>query len=77
MDLEPECCPGCGLKYSAFRTGLTYKEVYDMFWSTSDDPNEWKYKRRSTVLGKWRQVKRELWDRHIYGCAQVAESVPF
>lgn len=39
-----------------------------MFWTDSDDPADWVYKRRRTVLGKWHQIKRELWDEHLDMC---------
>jgi hypothetical protein len=66
-------CPYCGARYSKLRTGLTYKDVYGMLWSYSDDPRDWRYKRRNTVLGKWCQIKQQLWEEHIYCCEQVAE----
>jgi hypothetical protein len=44
-----------------------------MLWSYSDDPRDWRYKRRNTVLGKWCQIKQQLWEEHIYCCEQVAE----
>jgi hypothetical protein len=65
--------------YEAFRTGLTFKDVYDMVWSYSNDPKDWpkgtaspkpgkrKKKtagRRHTVLGKWREIKLEMWYRY-------------
>lgn len=65
-------CPFCGLRYRQFRTGLTYKDVFDMLWSGSADPKDWQYKRRGTVLGKWREIKLSLWGRHLDGCAQEA-----
>jgi hypothetical protein len=61
-------CVHCGLRYSDMRTGLTYKDVYEMFWSGSDDTSTWVNKRRGTVLGRWHQLKLELWERHIDLC---------
>lgn len=49
------------MTYEQFRTGLTYRDVYRMLWSSSDDPKTWRYKRRRTVLGMWRQIKQEMW----------------
>lgn len=51
--------------YDKFRTGLTYDDVKAMFYDNSDDPKDWKYKRRGTVLGKWHQIKMELYERAI------------
>ena len=53
------------LSYEAFRTGLTFREVRRMLWVHSDDPRDWKYKRRKTVLGLWRSIKLGLWDRYL------------
>lgn len=64
-------CPNCGLKYRDFRTGFTYAEVYQMLWVASDDARDWRYKRRGTVLGKWRQLKLQMWDRHLAGCRPI------
>ena len=57
-------CPGCGLLYRDFSTGLTYQEVFAMFWTISEDSDEWRYKRRHTVLGKWHQIKQDMWRQH-------------
>lgn len=71
-------CPGCGIRYRDFTTGLTYNDVHKMMWDTSPDPNEWRYKRRGTVLGLWHQTKMELWERHIDGCFEThTGEVPF
>lgn len=48
-------------EYKAFRTGLTYRDVYQMPWSSSGDSKDWRYKRRHTVLGLWRSIKLSLW----------------
>jgi hypothetical protein len=65
-------CPACGLKYEDFRTGLTFQDVKDTFWSGSDDPADWKYSRRHSVLGRWHQMKLELWTEHTDNCGQIA-----
>lgn len=49
------------MTYDEFRTGLTYRDVFQMLWSSSGDPKDWRYKRRGTVLGMWRQIKLEMW----------------
>jgi hypothetical protein len=46
-----------------------------MFWSGSDDPADWKYKRRHTILGKWHQIKQEMWQQHIENCEKEEEIV--
>ena len=63
-----DVCPYCGLPYDDFRTGMTFKEVRSLFWVEDEDPAAWKYKRRHTVLGKWRQIKLELFSEHINYC---------
>lgn len=65
-----EECPTCGVRYGDFRTGLTYREVYIMLMDNSDDPQEWKYKRRATVLGYWFGLKQEMWKMHQWECEQ-------
>lgn len=47
--------------YEEFRTQLTFAQVRQMLWVQSSDPKDWRYKRRNTVLGLWRQIKREMY----------------
>jgi len=68
-----EICPICGITYQEFRTGLDYAEVRAMFWSPNPDPSTWRYKRRATVLGKWHQIKQEMWANHLESCCPVEE----
>lgn len=58
-------CPHCGIRYGDFRTGLTFREVYHYLWDRDR-------KRRRTVLGKWHELKRQLWEHHVDlgGCEQ-------
>ena len=73
-------CPVCETRYRDFRTGLTYQAVHDQLKDGSDDPRDWKYKRRHTVLGYWHQLKREWWAYHLWQCEQqrlFEEQVPF
>jgi len=51
--------------YAEFRTGLSYRDVYQMLWSGSDDPRTWRYKGRHTVLGLWHQLKQQLWQQYL------------
>lgn len=53
------------IAYDDFRTGLTFREVRQMLWVHSDDPRDWKYKRRRTVLGMWRQLKLQLYAQYL------------
>ncbi|HET7036573.1 MAG TPA: hypothetical protein VFI42_12895 [Thermomicrobiaceae bacterium] len=53
------------MTYAEFRTGLRYRDVYHMLWSGSDDPRDWRYKRRHTVLGFWHQIKLQLWQQYL------------
>jgi hypothetical protein len=46
------------LSYEEFRTGLTYREVYEMIRSR-------RWRRRRGVLGKWREIKLAMYARYI------------
>ena len=61
-------CPHCGITYGEFRTGYTYGDIYEMLWTADEDPERWVYKRRHTILGRWMQIKREMWRSHIANC---------
>ena len=65
---NPERC-SCGCDYRDLRTGMTYKEV-----RRSMDPDRWKGRRRSSVLGYWREMKLGLWDEIHRSCEESAES---
>jgi len=54
--------------YKDFRTGTTYDEVWLSMSDNSPDPRDWKYKKRNTVMGKWFQIKQEMWKKHIKEC---------
>lgn len=70
-----EVCPKCGTTYGDFKTGLTYYEVWLMFWTAPDAPSdEWKYTTRGVILGKWFQIKREFWDLHKEQCERQSEN---
>jgi hypothetical protein len=59
---------------------MTYRDVYLMFWDCSTDTSEWKYKRPGTILGKWHQIKKEMFERHTeYECRpeNLEDDVPF
>ena len=61
-------CPNCKIEYHQFKTGFTFADIYDMFWTPNPDPNQWRYKRRNTILGKWREIKLSMWERHLETC---------
>lgn len=46
------------VSYDEFRTGLSYGEVYYLIWSRP-------YKRRHGVLGKWRELKKQMYEEYI------------
>ncbi len=56
------------------RTGYTFAEVKDMLWVGSEDPADWRYKRRNTVLGHWRSLKLAMWEIHLGECEQQKEA---
>lgn len=60
-----EKCSHCGIRYKDFRTGESYESVWLLMYDTSPDSAEWKYKRRGTVLGKWFEIKQQMWKQHI------------
>lgn len=67
-----EKCGWCELTYRNFRTGLDYKTVREWFWSPSPDYQDWKYKRRNTVLGAWHAEKKRMWNEHLAICYEAA-----
>jgi hypothetical protein len=61
-------CKHCDLTYGVMRTGFSYYDIWTMLMDHSEDPADWKYKRRGTVLGMWHQTKKEMWERHLDEC---------
>jgi hypothetical protein len=47
--------------YDKFRTGLTYKDVYDMIRYS----NKHGQKRRGSVLGFWHEMKLQLYNQAV------------
>jgi hypothetical protein len=47
--------------YDEFRTGFTFRDIRQMLWSFDEDPRTWRHVTRHTVLGKWREIKQEMW----------------
>ena len=63
-------CESCGLDYDNFETGENYQSVYDSLWKASDDPADWLNKGRHTVLGRWHEIKQEMWRDHLEQCSE-------
>ncbi len=59
------------MSYANFRTGMTFAEVfwglYYEFKSHYEATGEVKVITRHTVLGRWRQIKLEMWDAYRRG----------
>lgn len=68
------CCSNCGIAYRDFRTGFDYADIYAMLWMPEHDPSKWICKRRNTILGKWHQLKQEMWNDHLESCEENNES---
>lgn len=68
-----DTCRGCGLRYSDMRTGMTYADVFAQFWVCDDDRRKWHPKRRRTILGRWHEIKRDMWAEHIAACEESDE----
>jgi hypothetical protein len=47
--------------YDKFRTGFTYRDVWEMMRDDSDDRSTWKYKTRGVVLGMWHELKLQMY----------------
>lgn len=69
-------CPHCGLEYDDMKTGYTFASVRAEMFKASDDPSQWRQKRRNSVLGFWHELKLGLWEYHIGQCGQTEESDP-
>ena len=69
----PSECEHCGLEYDDFRTGEDYQSMVDSLYVSSEDPSQWVYKRRGTVLGRWHALKQSMWKDHIEQCELASE----
>jgi len=67
----------CEITYDEFKTGYTFKEIRRMLRAEADRKLKTDGTRmfitRHTVLGRWHQIKLELWkqfqkDIRMYGC---------
>lgn len=71
-----DTCPHCGMKYRNLNTGLSYYDVFMLLKDYSKDSADWTYKRRNTVLGKWHEIKKQMWDYHVNeGCLMDPRNV--
>ena len=68
-----EKCPHCGWLYSELRTGLTYHEVSETLWAEVVTGDR-RHKTRHTVLGRWHEIKRKMWDAHLEECQAWADA---
>ena len=68
----------CETTYIQFKTGYTFTEIRRMLKIESErkfrERNEIMYVTRHTVLGRWKQLKTEMWnqfqkDIKEYGCS--------
>lgn len=68
-----EACPVCGLTYGQFRTGFAWEDIWGLFYTAPDaDPSTWVRKNRGRILGRWHQIKKELWAEHLEVCGVPA-----
>jgi hypothetical protein len=51
------------MSYQDFRTGLDFQDVKSAMWT--EGPPPWRMRRRSDVLGYWKQLKGELYGAYI------------
>lgn len=65
-------CDGCSLacRYKDFkvfdRTGFV--DIQQSLFVASENPEDWRYKRKGTVLGIMHKHKLELWGQHTSSC---------
>jgi hypothetical protein len=66
------------LTYKDFKTGLTFKEVRQILQIEADskyEKGEYMFITRATVLGRWFQIKKQMYDMYLQNVAyfQMAE----
>lgn len=55
------------IEYEDFRTGLTFADVRELLRYEQDrkyKSGEYMFVSRSTVLGRWYQIKQEMWEQY-------------
>lgn len=70
--MKPSDCV-CGARYDEFRTGLSFADVRAMMRSASDNPADWRQKRRNSVLGFWHELKLMMWEQAHGACRERYE----
>ena len=70
-------CPVCGIRYRDFRCAeiTSWQEALESMWSASDNPKDWRNKRKGGVLGYWYRQKQREWDYHIETCKPVGQDL--
>ena len=53
------------VSYEEFHTGFDYMDIYNQMWTASEDQADWVHKGRHQVLGRWHQMKRELYEKYL------------
>lgn len=71
---QESMCEVCGMEYDDFRTGETFQSVLDDMWSGSEDPEDWNYTGRHSVLGRWHQIKQSDWRDHLAQCEESEQA---
>lgn len=59
-------------EYKDFRTDLTFKEVRQILQIEADrkyEKGEYMFITRATVLGRWFQIKRQMYDMYLQNVA--------
>ena len=46
-----------------------------MFWVHNENPDAWRNKRRHTILGRWHELKQNLWSEHLLMCGHANETI--
>ena len=68
-------CASCGLTYDAFRSGLTYDEVWT--WGYNADIAQAEQKSSGVVLRRMARLKRQMWTEHTKSCRKVNARTEF
>lgn len=63
----------CGQTYDEFKTGLTFGDVRQMMYIASENSEEWRQKRRRSILGFWHEIKIQLFHTQHGHCDTIEE----
>lgn len=72
-----QICPNCKQSYAEFRTGYTYRDIFEMRWKPADPQSAWLYKRKRSILGMWHQLKKEMWLEHLANCKNLSYTINY